>query len=114
MEKESFRRRRAFQRAYSFAKRFGDEAGTNPERELIYWRCSRELLFDGVFRPAQELAKPDKIATTCNDRVIAINAGGGFSITPPYTSAFRQQFTASEAKLEIAKGERRLPGLQVV
>ena len=63
---------------YSFAKRFGDEAGTNPE-ELIgaaHAGCF-SMAFSGQLGEAG--FKADKIETTAT--VTIENAGGGFSIT---------------------------------
>lgn len=63
---------------YSFAKRFGDEAGTNPE-ELIgaaHAGCF-SMAFSGQLGEAG--FKADKIETTAT--VTIENVGGGFSIT---------------------------------
>jgi osmotically inducible protein OsmC len=63
---------------YSFAKRFGDEAGTNPE-ELIgaaHAGCF-SMAFSGQLGEAG--LKADKIETTAT--VTIENVGGGFSIT---------------------------------
>jgi osmotically inducible protein OsmC len=63
---------------YSFAKRFGDEAGTNPE-ELI--GAAHAGCFSMAFSAQLGEAgfKPDKIETTAT--VTLENVGGGFSIT---------------------------------
>ena len=63
---------------YSFAKRFGDEAGTNPE-ELIgaaHAGCF-SMAFSGQLGEAG--FKADKIETTAT--VTLENAGGGFTVT---------------------------------
>ena len=63
---------------YSFAKRFGDEAGTNPE-ELIgaaHASCF-SMAFSGQLGEAGVTA--EKIETTAT--VTIENVGGGFSIT---------------------------------
>jgi osmotically inducible protein OsmC len=64
--------------AYSFAKRFGDEAGTNPE-ELI--GAAHAGCFSMAFSAQLGEAgfKAEKIETTAT--VTLENVGGGFSIT---------------------------------
>jgi osmotically inducible protein OsmC len=86
---------------YSFAKRFGDEAGTNPE-ELIgaaHASCF-SMAFSGQLGEAG--FKPDKIATTAT--VTIENAGGGFSITTIHIDVQATVPGLEEAKFqEIAK-----------
>jgi lipoyl-dependent peroxiredoxin len=63
---------------YSFAKRFGDEAGTNPE-ELI--GAAHAGCFSMAFSAqlGEAGVKPEKIETTAT--VTIENVGGGFTIT---------------------------------
>jgi lipoyl-dependent peroxiredoxin len=63
---------------YSFAKRFGDEAGTNPEELLgaAHAGCF-SMAFSGALGEAG--VKADKIETTAT--VTIENVGGGFTIS---------------------------------
>ncbi len=63
---------------YSFAKRFGDEAGTNPEELLgaAHAACF-SMAFSGQLGEAG--VKADKIETTAT--VTIENVGGGFTIS---------------------------------
>ena len=86
---------------YSFAKRFGDEAGTNPE-ELI--GAAHASCFSMAFSAqlGEDGFKPDKIATTAT--VTIENAGGGFSITTIHLDVQATVPGLEEAKFqEIAK-----------
>jgi osmotically inducible protein OsmC len=86
---------------YSFAKRFGDEAGTNPE-ELIgaaHAGCFSMALSAQLGEAGFE---PEKLETTAT--VTLENPGGGFAITSVHLDVVASVPNLDEAKFqEIAK-----------
>ncbi len=89
---------------YSFAKRFGDEAGTNPE-ELIgaaHASCF-SMALSGALGAAGMTA--DEIATTAE--VSVVPADGGFAITAVHLTVTARIPGANEADfLKAAEGAK--------
>jgi lipoyl-dependent peroxiredoxin len=86
---------------YSFAKRFGDEAGTNPEELLgaAHAGCF-SMAFSGQLGEAG--VKADKIETTAT--VTIENVGGGFTISAVHLDVKATVPGLDESKFqEIAK-----------